>query len=35
MLPMQQSLKTSIGEFRAVENERGLIIKFKTTVQKA
>ena len=32
---MQEFPDISIGEFRAVENERGLIIKFKMGVQKS
>jgi len=32
---MQEFLNMSIGEFRSVENERGLIIKFKISVQKS
>lgn len=32
---MQEFPEMSIGEIRTVENERGLIIKFKMSVQKA
>jgi hypothetical protein len=32
---MQEFLDMSIGEFFAVENERGLSIKFKVSVQKS